>query len=284
MLEHNEQQKNIVESEEGLEQSAVAQLDSILPVGDHEEEVSENGKKVVKKGVYLVPNLFTTAALFSGFYSVISSMQGNLEYAAIAICVAIVMDIFDGRMARMLNAQSAFGGEYDSLSDMISFGVAPAVLAFQWALNDFGKIGWAIAFIYVACAAVRLARFNTQAAEDKRYFTGLASPAAAALIAFSVWICANKGWLVDGLPSGMGVAALLITLVGGLLMISNIRLRSFKDVGFKARVPLIVLILIIVVFAIVLIDPPTVLLAMLVVYIVTGVLGHLKEKKNLVEK
>lgn len=265
-------------AEKGIEISTVEQLDSLLPVGDHEEEVSEGGKKVVKKGIYLLPNLFTTAALFSGFYAVVAAMQNNLEHAAIAICVAIIMDILDGRVARLVNAQSAFGAEYDSLSDMISFGLAPAVVAYQWALYDLGKVGWAVAFVYVACSAVRLARFNTQQAEDKRFFTGLASPAAAALIAFTVWISADLQWLGEDLPSAMKGVAVFITLLGGSLMVSNIRMRSFKDVGFKARVPLIVLILIIVVFAIVLIDPPTVLLAMLIVYIASSIISHVRGK------
>lgn len=255
---------------------AVSQLDALLPVGEHEEEVSEGGKKVVKKGVYLLPNLFTTGALFSGFYAIISAMQNNLEYAAIAICVAIIMDILDGRVARLVNAQSAFGAEYDSLSDMVSFGLAPAALAYQWVLYDLGKVGWAIAFIYVACGAVRLARFNTQQAEDKKYFTGLASPAAAALIAFTVWISSDLQWLGSDVPAAMKAVSAFITLLGGLLMISNIRMRSFKDIGLKARVPLVVLILIIVVFAIILIDPPTVLLSMLVVYIATSLIAHLR--------
>lgn len=269
----SDNQKQAV-NDEAIE--AVAQLDALLPVGDHEEEVSEGGQKVVKRGIYLLPNLFTTGALFSGFYAVVSAMQNNLEHAAIAICFAIIMDILDGRVARLVNAQSAFGAEYDSLSDMVSFGLAPAVVAYQWALHDLGKLGWAIAFIYVACGAVRLARFNTQQAEDKKYFTGLASPAAAALIAFTVWINSDLQWLGDDLPIGMKVVAVFITLLGGLLMISNIRMRSFKDIGLKARVPLVVLILIIVLFAIVLIDPPTVLLSMLVVYIVSSLVGHLR--------
>lgn len=255
---------------------AVTQLDSLLPVGEHEEEVSEDGVKVIKRGVYLLPNLFTTAALFSGFYAVVSAMQNNLEHAAIAICVAIIMDILDGRVARLVNAQSAFGAEYDSLSDMVSFGLAPAIVVYQWALHDLGKLGWAVAFIYVACSAVRLARFNTQQAEDKKYFTGLASPAAAALIAFTVWISSDLQWLGSELPAAMKAVALFITLLGGLLMISNVRMRSFKDIGFKARVPLVVLVLVIVGFAIILIDPPTVLLSMLIVYIVSSLVSHLR--------
>jgi len=276
MVDINEQH----DGKDSIEQAAIAQLDGLLPVDDHEEEVSVGGKKEVKKGIYLLPNLFTTGALFSGFYAVISAMQSNFEHAAIAICVAMILDILDGRIARLTNAQSAFGAEYDSLSDMISFGLAPAVVAFQWSLQGLGKLGWAIAFIYVACAAVRLARFNTQKTADKRYFTGLASPAAATLIACTVWLSHDLGWLGESLPTAVVVWSAVLTLFAGLLMVSNVRYASFKGVDLKARVPMIVLILIIVVFAIVLINPPTVLLTMLIVYALSGPLSHLRQDKT----
>lgn len=275
-MTENDKQKN---DNEGIEQAAIAQLDELLPVGDHEEEVSINGKKEVKRGIYLLPNLFTTGALFSGFYAVISAMQSQFEHAAIAICVAMILDILDGRIARLINAQSAFGGEYDSLSDMISFGLAPAVVVFQWSLYDLGKLGWAIAFVYVACAAVRLARFNTQKTADKRFFTGLASPAAATLIACTVWLSHDLGWVGEELPALMTLWAAILTLFAGLLMVSNVRYQSFKGVDLKARVPLIVLILVIVIFAIVLINPPTVLLVMLIIYALSGPLFHYKLNK-----
>ena len=158
--------------------------EALLLIDDHEEEVSVDGKTVRKRGIYLLPNLFTTAALFSGFFAIISGMHGNFENAAIAIFAAMIFDGLDGRVARLMNAQSKFGAEYDSLADMVSFGVAPALVVFSWALVDLGKFGWAVSFIYVACAALRLARFNTQIdTADKNYFTGLASPAAAAVMA-----------------------------------------------------------------------------------------------------
>ena len=160
-----------------------------LLVDEHEEEVSVDGRTVRHQGIYLLPNLFTTAALFAGFYAVIAAMRGDFENAAVAIFFAMVLDGLDGRIARLTNTSSKFGGEYDSLSDMVSFGVAPALVIFSWALDGLGKFGWSAAFIYVACAALRLARFNTQIeTADKNYFTGLARPAAAGILASTVWV------------------------------------------------------------------------------------------------
>ncbi|MCK5881336.1 MAG: CDP-diacylglycerol--serine O-phosphatidyltransferase, partial [Sinobacterium sp.] len=260
------------------EEAAINQLDSLLPVGDCEEEVSENGEVVTKKGVYLLPNLFTTAALFSGFYAVIASMQGRYEAAAIAIFVAMILDITDGRVARMLNAQSKFGAEYDSLSDMISFGMAPAVAMFCWALNDsLGKVGWVVAFVYVAAAALRLARFNTQPeSTDKRYFTGLASPAAAAALAAVMWVSHDLGWVGENLPSFMPYVVAVLTVGAGILMVSNLRYPSFKGINFKARVPLAVIVAVIAVFAVVGMDPPKVLLFLVSAYILSGFVLLLK--------
>ncbi len=167
-----------------------------FPVDEHEEEVSVNGRTVRRKGIYLLPNLFTTGALFAGFYAVIAAMRGDFESAPIAIMFALVFDGLDGRIARLTQTSSKFGAEYDSLADMVSFGVAPALVVFSWALGDLGKFGWSAAFIYVACAALRLARFNTQIeTADKNYFTGLASPAAACVIGSTVWVCHDLGWV-----------------------------------------------------------------------------------------
>ena len=163
--------------------------ESLIPVDEHVEEVVVDGKKVRHKGIYLLPNLFTTAALFCGFYAIMSAMHGNFEFAALAIFGAMIFDGLDGRVARMTNTASEFGVQYDSLSDMVSFGVAPALVMYFWALVDLGKFGVGVAFVYVAGAALRLARFNTQVDEvDKRYFIGLASPAAAAVVAGIVWV------------------------------------------------------------------------------------------------
>lgn len=238
----------------------------LLPVDEHVEEVTEGGKKVRHRGVYLLPNLFTTGALFSGFYAIVSGMHGNFEAAAIAIFVAMILDGLDGRVARLTNTASEFGVQYDSLSDMVSFGVAPALVMFSWALTDLGKFGMAVAFIYAAGAALRLARFNTQVGfVDKRVFIGLASPAAAAVMAGMVW----SGFDVDmaGRPS---VLAGLITAGLGLLMVSNVKYNSFKSVDFKGRVPFVVMLAVVLVFGVVTIDPPRILLALFAGYALSG--------------
>ncbi len=242
------------------------QEDSLLPVDEHVEEVTENGKKVRRRGIYLLPNLFTTAALFSGFYAIIAGMHGNFESAAIAIFVAMILDGLDGRVARLTNTASEFGVQYDSLSDMVSFGLAPALVMFSWALSDLGKFGWAVAFIYTAGAALRLARFNTQVdVVDKRYFIGLASPAAAAVIAGMVW----AGYELDmaGRPS---LIAGLVTAAMGLLMVSNVKYSSFKEFDFKRRVPFVFILAVVLVFGLVTIDPPRILLAVFACYALSG--------------
>jgi CDP-diacylglycerol---serine O-phosphatidyltransferase len=240
--------------------------DSLLPFGEHIEEVSENGRKVRHRGVYLLPNLFTTGALFGGFYAIISAVHGNFDNAAIAIFVAMVLDGLDGRIARLTKTSSAFGEQYDSLSDMVSFGLAPALVMFIWALSDLGKLGWAAAFVYAACAALRLARFNTQiGAADKRYFIGLASPSAAAIIAGIVWL-GHQGEVT--LP--VAFAAALITTVTGLLMVSNIRYKSFKDLDFRGRVPFVVMLLIVFIFVVITLHPPLVLLLGFLLYGLSG--------------
>ena len=245
--------------------------DAVLLVDDHEEEVTVGGQKQRRRGIYLLPNLFTTAALFCGFYAVISGMNGKFEIAAIAIFAAMVLDGLDGRVARMTNTQSKFGAEYDSLADMVSFGVAPALVMFSWSLHDLGKFGWAAAFIYVACAALRLARFNTQIdTQDKNVFAGLASPAAAAVVAGTVWVCGNLGWVEDGLPEQLSIGAGIITAVVGLLMISNVPYNSFKGLDLHGRVPFIVIIAIVIVFGIVMLDPAIVLLLAFVIYALSG--------------
>lgn len=219
------------------------------------------------RGIYLLPNLFTTAALFGGFYAVLASMNGDYEKAAIAIFVAMVLDGLDGRVARMTNTQTAFGAEYDSLSDMVAFGLAPALVMYQWALSDLGKIGWLAAFIYTAGAALRLARFNSQLdTADKRYFTGLPSPSAAAILAGSVWAAVDNGLLGDSLAW----PAAVITAGAGLLMVSNIRFNSFKEIDFRGKVPFFSIVLVMLVFAVVLTEPPLVLFAVFAAYTLSG--------------
>ncbi|WP_226666256.1 CDP-diacylglycerol--serine O-phosphatidyltransferase [Microbulbifer aggregans] len=238
-----------------------------LPVDEHiEEEVSASGKKVRAKGVYLLPNLITTGALFSGFYAIIAGMNGNFEAAAIAIFAAMILDGLDGRVARLTDTQSAFGVQYDSLSDMVSFGLAPALVVFNWGLGPLGKLGWAAAFLYAACAALRLARFNTQVdTVDKGVFIGLASPTAAAIVASMVW----AGHEIE-VGAGLGIVAALVTVAAGLLMVSNFHYSSFKKLDFKGRVPFVMMLAIILVFSLVTIDPPRVLLVLAVIYTFSG--------------
>ena len=237
-----------------------------LPFGDLVEEVSEDGKKVRHRGVYLLPNLFTTGALFCGLYAIVSSMNGNFSHAAIARVVAMLLDGMDGRVARMTNTQSAFGEQYDSLADMVSFGVAPALVVFSWVLQDLGRWGWAAAFVYIACAALRLARFNTQiGVVDKKYFMGLASPAAASIIAETVWV-----WY-DSAPVGVWAAAIaLLTAFAGLLMVSNFRYTSFKGMDFRGRVPFAFMLLVVLVFASLIIYQQQGVLAIAVIYGLSG--------------
>ncbi|WP_308363746.1 MULTISPECIES: CDP-diacylglycerol--serine O-phosphatidyltransferase [unclassified Microbulbifer] len=250
----------------GAEVSGDAE-ESRLPIDEHiEEEVSASGKKVRARGVYLLPNLITTGALFSGFYAIVAGMNGNFEAAAIAIFVAMILDGLDGRVARLTDTQSAFGVQYDSLSDMVSFGLAPALVVFSWALGHLGKLGWAAAFLYVACAALRLARFNTQVGTvDKNVFIGLASPTAAAIVASMVW----AGHDTD-VGMGLAVVAAAVTVAAGLLMVSNFRYSSFKGLDFKGRVPFVMMLAVILIFSLVTIDPPRVLLTLAVVYTCSG--------------
>lgn len=245
--------------------------ESLLLIDDHEEEVSLGGKTVRKRGIFLLPNLVTTAALFSGFYAIISAMHGNFENAAMAIFAAMVFDGLDGRIARLMKAQSKFGAEYDSLADMVSFGVAPALVVFSWALGDLGKFGWAVTFIYVSCTALRLARFNTQIdTADKNFFTGLASPSAAAVMAGIVWVAAEEGWVGEALPVELAVFAGIMMAFCGLLMIVNVRYNSFKGLDFRGRVPFVVMILIVLIFGLVSVDPARVLLCAALIYAFSG--------------
>lgn len=237
-----------------------------VPIDEHVEEVSENGKKVRRRGVYLLPNMFTTGALFGGFFAIVAAMNENFANAALAIFAAQILDGFDGRVARMTNTQSAFGTEYDSLSDMVSFGLAPAIVTYSWALQPLGKFGMAAAFIFAACAALRLARFNTQAeTTDSRYFIGLASPPAATLVASGVWLGSELE-----LTWHVSVAAALIVTFVGMMMVSNIRYQSFKGLDKNRRVPFVAMFITLLVFIAVTIDPPRVLFALAFTYALSG--------------
>ncbi|MGB8714488.1 MAG: CDP-diacylglycerol--serine O-phosphatidyltransferase [Onishia taeanensis] len=242
------------------------------------EEAVEDGKKIRRRGIYLLPNLFTTSALFSGFFAVVAGINGDFSAAAIAIFIAMVLDGLDGRVARMTNTQSAFGAEYDSLADMISFGMAPALVAFTWILQDLGKIGWVVAFLYVACAALRLARFNVQiGSTDKRWFIGLPSPSAAALVAASVWTFHS----FDANAFAFKLLMLVVVAAAGVLMVSNIRYYSFKDVDLKGPVPFVVLLAIVLGFVVISVEPSVMLLLLFAAYVASGpVLAALRKMKK----
>ena len=219
-----------------------------------------------RKGIYILPNLFTTAALFAGFYAIVQAMNGQFEYAPIAIFVAMIMDGLDGRVARWTHTESDFGAQYDSLSDMVSFGLAPALVIYEWALSGLGNFGWLAAFLYAACAALRLARFNIQTSTDSRYFTGLPSPSAAALIAGLVWALHAYG--VPG--KEVSFIALGFTVFAALSMVSNIRYHSFKHINVKDRVSFMAVIAVVLTFVLISLDPPQVLFMMFLAYAVSG--------------
>lgn len=222
---------------------------------------------VARRGIYLLPNAFTTASLFCGFYAIVMAMNLKFDYAAIAIFAAMVLDSVDGRVARLTNTQSEFGAQYDSLSDMVSFGAAPALVIYEWSLRGMGKLGWLAAFVYCAGAALRLARFNTNiAVVDKRYFQGLPSPAAAALVAGFVWLMDDLRF--DG--ANLSWFSWTITLYAGLTMVTNTPFYSFKDINLRKSVPFIAAFLIVLVFVAISSDPPKVLFGLFVLYGLSG--------------
>lgn len=242
------------------------------------EEPESVGKQKTKRGrgIYLLPNLFTTASLFSGFYAIVAGMNGHFDNAAVAIFVSMVLDGLDGRVARMTNTQSEFGAEYDSLADMVAFGVAPALVAFSLNLQELGNLGWIATFIYVAGAALRLARFNTQIGSvDKRYFVGLPSPSAAAVVAGFVWT-------VHTFDQTRMLSILTVILVAGagVLMVSNVLYYSFKELDMKRRVPFTALLVVVLVFAVIAIEPPMILLGGFLIYALSGPCSVFLRKKK----
>ncbi len=224
-----------------------------------------------RKGIFLLPNLFTTAALFAGFYAIIEALKGNFSTAAAVIFIAMVLDGLDGRVARMTNTESAFGAQYDSLSDMLSFGIAPALVIYLWGLSTLGKLGWLAAFTYTAAAALRLARFNTQVGiAEKRYFQGLPSPASAAVIAGMVWVLSDNGYLGGELTPQLRVVAALLTILVAVLMVSNVRYFSFKELNLKHRIPFVAMILMVALIILISVDPPQVLFGAFLLYALWG--------------
>lgn len=220
-----------------------------------------------RRGIFLLPNLFTTAALFAGFYAIVQAMNQRFEAAAVAIFVAMVLDGLDGRVARLTRTQSEFGAQYDSLSDMVSFGAAPALVVYEWALRDMGKVGWIAAFIYCAGAALRLARFNTNIdIVDKRFFQGMPSPAAAALIAGMVWVAIDNGFT----GTDLRWFACMLTIFAGLTMVSNVPFYSGKEINLRRSVPFIVILGVMLAFALISIDPALVLFMLFLGYAGSG--------------
>ncbi|MFO1258641.1 MAG: CDP-diacylglycerol--serine O-phosphatidyltransferase [Gammaproteobacteria bacterium] len=220
-----------------------------------------------RRGIYLLPNLFTTGSLFAGFYAIVAAMRGDFDHAAVAIFIAMILDTLDGRVARLTNTQSAFGAEYDSLSDAVSFGVAPALVVYSWGLSSLGKLGWLAAFFYTAATALRLARFNTNlAVQDKRFFQGLPCPSAAGLVAGMVWVAHE--YSVPG--QKLWVLAAVVTLITAILMVSNVRFYSFKELDLKGKVPFVAVLAVLGIFLFISIDPPQVLLTVFGLYVLSG--------------
>ena len=219
------------------------------------------------RGIYLLPNILTICGLFAGFYAIIASGKGIYDNAAIAIFIAMIMDSLDGRIARLTNTVTDFGIQLDSLADMVSFGVAPALVTYHWALSSLGKLGWLSAFVYAVAVVLRLARFNVQVRKiDKRYFQGLPCPPAAGVIAGMVWTCSNFD--LSGLA--VSIAAAAITVLTGILMVSKLRYRSFKDIDFKNNVPFFTILLLVLIIVLVSIDPAQILFVVFSLYALSG--------------
>jgi CDP-diacylglycerol--serine O-phosphatidyltransferase len=242
------------------------------PVPDEDDIDDHAARRPRRKGVYILPNVFTLAALFGGFYAIVMAMNGRYEQSCYGVFCAMVLDSLDGRVARMTNTQSAFGAEMDSLSDMVSFGAAPALIVYEWALKGLGKAGWGIAFFYCACAALRLARFNTNlAVVDKRFFQGLPSPAAAALVIGFIWVVVDtQGYTDVNGDVVLAWAAAVTTFYAGVTMVVNVPFYSFKDLSLKRSVPFIVIVLIALAIGIINLYPARIIFAIFCLYGVSG--------------
>jgi CDP-diacylglycerol--serine O-phosphatidyltransferase len=245
----------------------------------HHEKKSVLRGALRRRGIYLLPNSFTTGVLFCGFYAIVQAMNDRWEQAAVAVFVAMVLDGLDGRVARMTRTQSEFGAEYDSLADMVAFGAAPALIAYEWALRPLGRLGWIVAFVYCAGTALRLARFNTNIdIVDKRYFQGLPSPAAAALIAGLVWVAQDYGFDTDG-PLRWVTA--FVTFFAGITMVTNVPFYSGKDINFRRSVPFWGVLVLVLGLIVISVDPALVLFGMFVAYALSGYvlwISHFKSR------
>ncbi len=238
-------------------------------------------------GIYLLPNLLTTASLFAAFYSIVASLKAQYDVAVIAIFIGMITDGLDGRIARMTNTESAFGAEYDSLSDMVTFGVAPALLLYSWSLHQFGKLGWLVAFVYTAAVALRLARFNTQVeTSDKRYFQGLNCTFAGALVSSFVGVCQQQDWSFQVVSILSGC----IAITSAVLMVSNVRYYSFKELDFKGKVPFLYVLVIVMVFVAVAANPAAMVFLGTGVYALSGpfqtlfVLNRMRKQRRMIAK
>lgn len=225
----------------------------------------DDPSQTTQKGIYLLPNLLTTAALFAGFYAIVAAMKGLFEDASIAIFIAMIADGLDGRVARLTNTQSAFGAQYDSLSDMAAFGIAPALVIYSWCLSEMGKVGWLVAFLHAAATALRLARFNSQVT-DKAYFQGLPSPAAAGVLAGGVWAFSGLG--IDG--GLLALPVMLTTLFVATMMVSSVRYYSFKDIDFKGRVPFVMVVTMVFLITAIALEPAEMLMGLFSIYAISG--------------
>lgn len=229
------------------------------------EKLQDQMDKYPQRGIYLLPNLLTTAALFAGFYSIVAAMKGHFDTAAIAIFVATIADGLDGRVARLTHTQSAFGAEYDSLSDMVAFGIAPALAMYSWSLSFLGKPGWLIVFLYAAATALRLARFNTQVS-DKQYFQGLPCPPSAVVVASAIWLGNDYG--INGSAIAFPLAVLTLSLAS--LLVSTIRYQSFKSVDFKGKVPFFTVVLAVFLITAIAFEPPAILFTLSISFVLSG--------------
>ena len=237
---------------------------------DHEVVVSEDGKKVTRRGIYLLPNLLTTASLFSGFFSIVSAINGNFIASGMALFAAQMLDGLDGRVARLTNSQSLFGAQYDSLCDVISFGLAPAIIVFLWGLDSLGQAGWVFSFFYVAAAALRLARFNTYIGSEDTYFKGLPSPVASGMVVYYVWAMSSYGIQGEEVGNFLAIFTAILTGCVSLLMVVNVPYYSFKEIELKKRVPFFSMLFVVFIFALISIDPPIVLVTCAFVYVLSG--------------
>lgn len=238
-------------------------------------------KRTRSRGIYLLPNLFTIGSVFAGWYAIAATFTSNYDHATIAIFIAMIMDSLDGRVARLTNTMTSFGAELDSFGDMISFAIAPAFLAYAWSLSTLGKFGWLAAFVYITAVALRLARFNTQLGNiDKRYFQGLPCPSAAAIVTSFVWICYD----FEIISKSASILLAIIMIATSILMVSNIRFRSFKDTELKSHVPFVVILIAVLIMALITFDPSKVLFVIFTGYAFSGPIATiwgLQQKKRL---